>query len=100
MIRFFSPSYTGTTCVTPSPESSTTPVVRPEAYRDRIALWGRGREGGREGVFVGGCVCVRERERERETRRVCISVCVYVCVCDNRDTTHDKRKKKIMIREE
>ena len=26
------PSYTGTACVTPSPLSSTTPVVRPEAY--------------------------------------------------------------------
>ena len=25
------PSYTGTTCVTPSPESNTTPEVRPEA---------------------------------------------------------------------
>ena len=26
------PSYTGTAWVTPSPTSSTTPVVRPEAY--------------------------------------------------------------------
>lgn len=26
------PSYTGTACVTPSPESSTIPVVRPEEY--------------------------------------------------------------------
>ena len=44
------PSYTGTVCVTPSPESRTTPVVRPDAYRERIA-WvekGRGKERVRE----------------------------------------------------
>ena len=31
------PSYTGTECVTPSPQSSTMPVVRPDAYKDNIA---------------------------------------------------------------
>lgn len=31
------PSYTGTACETPSPESSTMPVVRPLAYRDKTA---------------------------------------------------------------
>jgi len=34
------PSYTGTTWLTPSPESSTTPVVLPDAYRLRIAYHG------------------------------------------------------------
>lgn len=36
--RTANPSYTGTQCVTPSPESKTTPVVRPDAYRLNIAL--------------------------------------------------------------
>ena len=31
------PSYIGTTCETPSPESHTIPVVRPEAYSDNTA---------------------------------------------------------------
>mmetsp|Transcript_36071 Transcript_36071/g.58282 ORF Transcript_36071/g.58282 Transcript_36071/m.58282 type:complete len:207 (-) Transcript_36071:66-686(-) len=31
------PSYIGTACVTPSPESKTTPVVRPDAYKLRTA---------------------------------------------------------------
>lgn len=31
------PSYIGTVCETPSPESSTIPVVLPEAYKDRTA---------------------------------------------------------------
>ncbi len=31
------PSYTGTACVTPSPESSTMPVVLPEEYNDSTA---------------------------------------------------------------
>jgi len=34
------PSYTGTECVTPSPESMTTPVVRPEAYLPLTASTG------------------------------------------------------------
>lgn len=31
------PSYIGTVCETPSPESNTIPVVLPEAYKDRTA---------------------------------------------------------------
>jgi len=31
------PSYTGTACDTPSPASSTTPVVRPDAYSESTA---------------------------------------------------------------
>lgn len=31
------PSYTGTACETPSPASSTIPVVRPDAYNERTA---------------------------------------------------------------
>jgi hypothetical protein len=48
------PSYTGTTWVTPSPVSTTTPVRRPCAYRVSMAWmdtlqawnWYLGREGG------------------------------------------------------
>lgn len=38
------PSYMGTACVTPSPASRTTPVVRPVAYlsgKKHISVWGR-----------------------------------------------------------
>jgi hypothetical protein len=31
------PSYTGTACETPSPASSTMPVVRPDAYKESTA---------------------------------------------------------------
>jgi len=32
-------------------------------------------------VWVGECVCVREREREREREKVCVRLCVRLCVC-------------------
>ena len=41
------PSYTGTACVTPSPLSSTTPVVRPEAYLRKKEEGRRKKEEGR-----------------------------------------------------
>ena len=43
------PSNTGTACVTPSPESRTIPVVRPEEYLQRVRNGRAARAGGRGG---------------------------------------------------